>query len=147
MSDDSWQLARSCRSARKSNQLSRASLQTLNTVPVTPVIDVVTSIASLPHSSAPIAETLTVDSQSSSISLDACLSTDVDTLSASSEALDDVMMTDMQRRYIAHATLMARSLSSEQLEIRARLLGDQLRSIARLDEIAEPFQRLDSYTR
>ena len=56
-------------------------------------------------------------------------------------------MTDMQRRYIAHATLMARSLSSEQLEIRARLLGDQLRSIARLDEVAEPTEFSGSLTR
>ena len=146
-SDNSWQIALSRKSARNVRQSSRASLRSLETTPAVPIIAAVTSIPFPPHPSAPIAETSTVDSQSSSISLDACLSTDVDTLSASSEAPDDVMMTDMQRRHIAHATLMARSLSSEQVEIRARLLGDQLRSIARLDEIAEPFQRLDSYTR
>ena len=117
-SNDSWQIASSRRSARNARQFSQASLQTLDAVPVAPVIEVVTSIASLPLSSAPVAETSTVDSQSSSISLDARLSTDVDTFSASPEAPVDVTMTDMQRRFIAPATLRARSLSSKQLEIR-----------------------------
>ena len=117
-SNDSWQIASSRRYARNARQFSQASLQTLDAVPVAPVIEVVTSIASLPLSSAPVAETSTVDSQSSSISLDARLSTDVDTFSASPEAPVDVTMTDMQRRFIAPATLRARSLSSEQLEIR-----------------------------
>ena len=146
-SDNFWQIALSRKSARNVRQSSRASLKSLETTPAVPVIAAMTSIPSPPHPSASIAETSTTDSQSSSISLDACLSTDVDTLSASSEASDDVTMTEMQRRYIAPATLMARSLSSEQLEIRSRLLGDQLRSIARLDEVTEPRESPDSSTR
>ena len=128
MSNDSLQLAQSRRTARSTRQSSRASRRKLETTSAVSDVDVMTSI---PVSSASVAETSTVDSQSSSISLDACLSTDVDTFSASSEAPDDVMMTDMQRRYIAHATLMARSLSSEQLEIRSRLLGDLMKSPSR----------------
>ena len=77
LSNDSWQLAQSRRSARGSRQSSSASRQKLETTSAVSVVDVVTS---LPLSSAPIAETSTVDSQSSSISCDACLSTDVDTL-------------------------------------------------------------------
>ena len=105
MSNDSWQLAQPRRSARNTRQSSRASPWKLETTSAVSVADVMTSI---PFSSAPVAETSTVDSQSSSISLDACLSTDVDTFSASSKVSDDVTMTNMQRRYIAHATLMAR---------------------------------------
>ena len=101
MSNDSWQLAQSRRSARSTCQSSRASRRELETTSAVSDADVMTSI---PFSSASVAETSIVDSRSSSISLDACLLTDVDTFSASSEAPDDVTMTDMQRRYIAHAT-------------------------------------------
>ena len=105
MSDDSWQLAQGRRTARSTRQSSRASRRKLETTSAESDADVMTCI---PFSSASVAETSTVDSQSSSISLDACLSTDIDTFSASLEAPDDVTMTDMQRRYIAHTTLMAR---------------------------------------
>ena len=144
MSNDSWQFAQSRRTARSTRQSSRASRRKLETTSAVSDVDVMTSI---PLSAASVAETSTVDSQSSSISLDACLSTDVKPFSASSGAPYDVTMTDMQRRYIAHATLMARSLSSEQLEIRSRLLGDQLRSIARFDEVTKPTESPGSSTR
>ena len=97
MSDDSWQLAQGRRTARSTRQSSRASRRKLETTSAVSDVDV-DVMTSIPVSSASVAEISTVDSQSSSIFLDACLSTDVDTLSASSEAPYDVTMTEMQRR-------------------------------------------------